>query len=482
MDSPGRAASEDPVSRAVRMLTSVNTRAHIECSNGKCKESALSICREGRLGGSNGVWVRKTDVEPLFVRANCEQISLQNEEILALIVSRGAVVVAAQHVIAAGLEHDMMGTGFETAIQSLTHHLCHQCARVLGPGISLRLRIDARALIDTEVALIDKAIQDVASSDPKVRLRCGVCCENKCCGQSLNSGTLLTPPCAAVNHTSKTYAGVMGVNPSVGVLDPRNTHKHGQLLYFSRNSGKKTEVGVLLWVVDQRLPVVHVDCVTELFAQDTSTYNFTPLNTFCDFHNFTFPRPCGICAQSIPSPEGSQVVEFINGPVHTGCSQKCEGCGLPVARLGPTPKQATVSEQKVALPAKCFRCANPSSSKQREKAACVLAQVSTGDKPGKASAAMVREAAMLALKRKATQTPSGKWGGSKREERWIGDCKEGLWPGESGIFRMADDTIALKENTGGVVSRKPVCGAPFREACGGVSVWEWGSRVSYEKH
>jgi hypothetical protein len=121
-----------------------------------------------------------------------------------------------------------------------------------------------------------------------------------------------------------------------------------------------------------------------------------------------------------------------------------------------------------------------SSSNKKHERVCTLAQAAVCDKPGKASAVMVREAAMLALKRKSVETPS-KGGFKRREERWIGDCKEGLWPGDSGIFRMADGTIALKENTDGVVSRKPVCGEWFREVDGGVSVYEWGVRVSHEK-
>jgi hypothetical protein len=492
MDDPtGRAASEDVVSRAVRMLISPKTAAHIACSNSECKSgmrvsadpecgSALRICMESLcVGGSTGRWTPNHHVDELFVRANCAQVSLQNEEILALLVGHGAVVLGAQQVITAGLEHDMFGTGFKAALKSLTHHECNTCAA--GPGKSLRLRLDARTLFNTEVKLVAGAIHDVVSDDPKVRLRCGVQCENRCCGESINSGALLTPPCAALKQKSKTQASAMGTVPSVRVLDPRNTYKHGQLLYFSRNTGKPSEVGVIIWVVDQRLPVVQVHDFLELFAKGVSNYNFTPLNTFCDKHNFTFPRSCGICAKTILSPEGSQVVEFINGPVHTRCSQKCEGCGLPVARLGPTPKQATVSEQKVALPAKCFRCANPPSSKEREKTVCTLARATVGDKPGKPSTVMVRDAAMLSLKRKAEGVGVVKGGFQKREERWIGDFKEGLWPGDCGIFRMADDTIAFKENKDGVISRKPVCGAPFREACGGVSVWEWGVRVSYEE-
>ncbi|KAJ1468017.1 hypothetical protein T484DRAFT_1920919 [Baffinella frigidus] len=297
MDVPtGCAASEDVVSRAVRMLVSPKTAAHIACSNSECKSgmrvsadpecgSALRICMESLcMGGSTGRWTPNHHVDELFVRANCVQTSLQNGEILALLVGRGAVVLGAQQVITAGLEHDMFGTGFKAALKSLTHHECNTCAA--GPGKSLRLRLDARTLFDTEVALVAAAIHDVVSCDPKVRLRCGVQCENHCCGESIKSGALLTPPCATLKQKSKTQA----------ILD-----------------------------------------FLELFAKGESNYNFTPLNTFCDKHNFSFPRPC------------------------------------------------------------------------------------------KPSTAMVREAATLSLKRKAEGVPVAKGGFQKREERWIGDFKEGVF-------------------------------------------------------
>ena len=111
---------------------------------------------------------------------------------------------------------------------------------------------------------------------------------------------------------------------------------------------------------------------------------------------------------------------------------------------------------------------------------CVdLAQPVSGDKPGKASAAMIRETALKAFKRKSTETGTGA-SKSGFQERWIGDLKQGLYPGGCGIFRMADDTLALKQNNDGVVTKKPVCGYPFREEDGSVSVYEWGNPVKHE--
>jgi hypothetical protein len=111
-----------------------------------------------------------------------------------------------------------------------------------------------------------------------------------------------------------------------------------------------------------------------------------------------------------------------------------------------------------------------------------LPQAASLDKPGKPSAATVKKAAALSGKRKVEAGgASGKSGPFNRAERFVGDLKEGLYPGGCGIFRMPDDTLAFKENIDGVVSKKPVCGAPFREKCGGVSIYEWGTRVSFEK-
>ena len=101
-----------------------------------------------------------------------------------------------------------------------------------------------------------------------------------------------------------------------------------------------------------------------------------------------------------------------------------------------------------------------------------LAQPSAVDKPGKASVAQIRETANNVMKRKAEA------GGFKDR----GDIKEGLYPGDSGIFRMADDTLAFKHNLDGKIIKKPVCGHWFTEQDGSYTVYEWGKIVDRDEN
>jgi hypothetical protein len=147
--------------------------------------------------------------------------------------------------------------------------------------------------------------------------------------------------------------------------------------------------------------------------------------------------------------------------------------------MGPTPYEATPAEACIALPALCMECAGIEGHVVKPvESHAKLPQASCMDKPGKASALMMRETALNKLKVK-TGASEGHHS-SRFKERWIGDLKEGLYPGDSGIFRMNDDTLALKSNVDGVISKKPVCGHPFREKDGSVSLYEYGILVQSE--
>jgi hypothetical protein len=469
------AADEDPVTRAVRLLISDRTKASVACS--QCGNGALPLCKEGRLGNWAS-WERNSNVSAMFIRADCAQISLHAEEIVALVVSHGAVVLSAQQVITAGLEHDMHSGGFERPLISLSTHLCLNCA---SPGRSARLLMTAKSFVETEEQYMDTKLRELALDDARVRIHCA-------CGESINSGTLLPPPrkkaqdpldtlTARKVPTPKAYA--LGLLPDKTCLDARNVDKHGQLLYFSRNTGKKTEVGILVWVVDQRLPVTITQDVTELFEPRQAQYDLTALNCKCHTHNTTFPTACGLCANPINKPQDATTTEFISGPVHCNCAQKCIGCGTPVARLGPRPEEAMDAEMRISLPALCYRCASGDTATKvvTEPTRAVLEEPKPKEKPGKASEEMLRETALAKLKRKAG--PAG--GGGKYKERWIGDQTEGLWPGDQGIYRLKDGTLALKTNKDGVISKSPVCGEMFTEPDGSHSIYEWNVRVMHRK-
>lgn len=165
--------------------------------------------------------------------------------------------------------------------------------------------------------------------------------------------------------------------------------------------------------------------------------------------------------------------------VHKACSQACKGCGIAVVRLGPEPLEATLLEKRIALPALCVSCALGHShikSNTQPKKSYTLAQPSAVDKPGKASVAQ-REA----LKRKSEETNAGN-GGKGFKDRFIGDLTGGLYPGDSGIFRMPDDTLAFKRNDNGQIIIKPVCGHWFTEADGTHSIYEWGKVVQRDEN
>jgi hypothetical protein len=139
-------------------------------------------------------------------------------------------------------------------------------------------------------------------------------------------------------------------------------------------------------------------------------------------------------------------------------------------------------EACIALPALCLKCSGVGGYQAVKPVDAKLLQPSCTDKPGKATALMLHNAALQKLKVKQDEVddkPGNKT--FKFKERWIGDCTEGLYPGDSGIFRMNDDTLALKSNVDGVITKKPVCGHWFTEKDGSRSLYEYGTLVQSEQ-
>jgi len=311
------ASKEDLVSRAVRLLTSRNSAARVACS--VCGEAALRTTTESaHLGGSKGTWSRNTNVGALFVRTSGSH-GANNQ--WSLLVKRGAVVLSAQQVIHTGIVHDINGTGFNTTLKSMTHHECYKCSKV--PGQSLRLRVDAQVSIAAEVAYIDATLRMLIRENTTMRIGCFVC------SADLHKGVLLAPssidndPTATSNCTGSSQPrlgnkSVLKAYAMGGVetpVDDRNTETHGRLLYFSRNTGKNTEVGVLVWVVDQSLAVIEVDDMAEVFVNEATSYKFTSCNRQCESHQREYPQPCAVCAKSIRDEKDATTVEQIYGPV-----------------------------------------------------------------------------------------------------------------------------------------------------------------------
>jgi hypothetical protein len=300
-----RASMEDVVSRAVRMLISPKSNVKITCSS--CGEVALQTTTEAlHLGGSIGKWSRNPSAGALLL-----QTTESTDYKRMLLVKKGAVVLYAQQVVCAGLEHDLNGNGgFKTHLKSETHHLCNKCTTT--PGTSMRLRIDAQISTDTEVAYIDTTIRILVGDNAKVRVCCPVCSDG------LHKGTLLPPPRTSVKSSEKLKACAMGMIAEHG--ETHDTQRHGQLLYFSRNTGTTREVGILVWVVDQRVAVIEVDDISEVFTENAVCYSLTATNKQCDIHR-QFPMSCNVCAKNIRSMDAATTVDQIDGYVIAQSSQ-----------------------------------------------------------------------------------------------------------------------------------------------------------------
>jgi hypothetical protein len=146
-----------------------------------------------------------------------------------------------------------------------------------------------------------------------------ICCSE--CPAVLHKGMLLAPPRIDTEGqaapTRKSVFKACALGTVATPVDDRDTLRHGQLLYFSRNTGKHTEVGVLVWVVDQSLVVVEIDDMTEVCAEEKASYEFTSCNSQCESHQLKYPRPCSVCAKSISDEKSATTVEKITGPVLT---------------------------------------------------------------------------------------------------------------------------------------------------------------------
>jgi hypothetical protein len=470
------AMSEDPVSRAVRLLKSAGSAASVKCSD--CDEVALSMNTKPSLGGSFGAWTdNPIDVSALFLRSDGVNFTDVKE---TLLVTSGAIVLSAQQVIFAGLQHDMMKNGFKSYLEPITHHVCNACTKKIGGTVkSLRLLPDARVSLEKDVECIESVFEEGFLAQAKLRLRCA----SQDCKTTTHTGTIRAITRQGDTGVQKKHMPKTCAMGALAPTDAWDMTRHGQLIYFSRHKGKNHLGGVLVWIVDQRLAVVQTDILSDLFPKNVLCYELTSLNALCRTHTHTYPRPCAICARSIQSEHQAVLVDLLSAPVHDKtCAQKCTGadCKNIVARLGPTPEQGTLLEQCIALPAKCANCVKgiQKHAQTATEKTISLPQIAPGDKPGKPSAAMVRETAMNALKHTSEGASSST--GFKRKERWIGDLKEGLYPGDGGNFHMHDGTWVYKENVDGVISKRAICGQWFREADGGLSVYEWGKRVQHE--
>lgn len=287
---------EDVVTRAARLLLSPKSDVKITCSS--CENVALRLTTNAlHLGSSTGVWSHNKLGSAMFM--NIQDQMVDNTKIL--LVKKGAIVLTAQQIVCGGIEHELKGNGFRTHLKPVTQHHCLQCSR--STGSSLRLRIDAKLTIDTEVALIDNTIPVLVSDNVKIK----ICCSAPACSVFTHKGMIL-PSRTSTVVSPETVTCAMG---SIDVCASSHMSRHGQLLYFSRNTGTLKEVGILIWVVDQRVAVVEVEDVAEIFKRDASSYDLVSINKKCHIHQ-EFPLPCATCTMPIFRMDTAVKVDLID--------------------------------------------------------------------------------------------------------------------------------------------------------------------------
>jgi hypothetical protein len=303
--SMSRASTEDIVSRAVRMLTSPRSNAKIVCS--ACGEVALRTTTAAlHLGGSVGKWSRNPSAGAFLLQTTTNS----DDDMHLLLAKKGVVVLHAQQVVCAGIEHDIKGNGFKTHLKSETRHLCNKCTTI--PGTSIRLRIDAQLCTDTEIEYIDTTVRILVGDNVKLQMCCSTCFDG------IHKGTLVMPP-RRVSGQSR-HGGEAATASSMGSIatpgEARDTNRHGQLLYFSRNTSTAREVGILVWVVDQRVAVVEVNDMSDIFSGKASCYDLVSTNKSCCVHQSSCPMPCALCAKNIMHMGSATTAEMIDGYVN----------------------------------------------------------------------------------------------------------------------------------------------------------------------
>ena len=250
--------SSDSMSRAIETLLSHGSKAWLACS--KCGGKALSIAVEATgLGGAKGTWESYKSADDFLLRIQTAELKQRT----ALLVRSTHVVLSAQHLHLAGIAHGLHKTGFSRPIATLSTHQCRECATI---GNSLRLRPDATVGLDTEASLVGTIICSHMLDNKSARLQCS---SGSCAG--LVAKGIVLPIKAATEKTALPLA---------------------KMLYFSRKSKNSLQLGIVVWVVMESLPVVVLDDLATLFKTGDL---LRTLNFHCSKHAQVFPRKCVVC-------------------------------------------------------------------------------------------------------------------------------------------------------------------------------------------
>jgi hypothetical protein len=455
--------STDTMSRAVATLHSDGSRAWLACS--QCGKPALSIAKEA-MGLGQGVWTscKSSSSEQFLMRVQTQGMKM----VPALLVRSTHVVISAQHLYHAGIEHALLGKGFPRPIATLSVHYCREHAAA---GESVRLTPDARAGLDVEAPLVNTKIEGRALDAKYTRLLC-------CSGSPGKAPCGGKAPCDGKAPCGGTVAKgeLLPWRAGSGALPI------AQMLYFSRKSAG-IERGIVVWVVDHTLPVVVLSDYAKLF---TTGEGLRTLNGLCREHVAVFPRKCVVCNGDIMSEKDA--VCILGDNQHTAhasrCSQPCKRCAVSIPKVAPTLDEAMDCERAVAVDACCSYCANSTDEvgsnffKQQD----VVQRSEVGSNFFKQQDVVQRSGQKRTGNRLQPQAhvAVGDIFARRAKTQNTGGVTEidGLEPGAERVVFRSDNTVARKRNVNGRIEYLPLDGEPFREKDGRIELYECGRRCA----
>jgi hypothetical protein len=457
--------NNDTLAHAVDTLRSQGSTACLSCT--VCGGKALSIAVEATgLGGARGGWESYRSVDDFLLRMQTVEMKTR----IALLVQSKHVVLSAQHLHHAGIAHALHGTGFSHPIPTMSLHKCRECAIV---GQSLRLRSDAKIGLETEAALMDTIVRSRMLDDKLARLQCS----SECCTDLIGKGTLL-PFKTGVEETASPLAKILPAKTDAEEPAP----PLAKMLYFSRKGQGGLQLGIVVWVVMESLPVVVLDDFAALFKTGEK---LRTLNVQCNQHAGVFPRKCVVCNGTISTRLDAAFLGVdsktsnMPGNWHAAhvlrCVHPCKLCGVWIPKVAPTFEEAMESERAVAMHARCH-----------EFEACDARTRATQKKPIALLTSYPQERPDVKRKNQAGSLnkgyvpdwKSGRTGPFTTEHPSTGIEIDGIEPGDEKVVRRFDNTFARKRNVNGKIEYLPLDGQAFRGKDDRIEFYEYGLLVA----
>jgi hypothetical protein len=419
------------------------------------------------LGGAKGEWESYRSADDFLLRTQTVDMKTRT----ALLVRSTHVVLSAQHLHHAGITHALYKTGFSRPIPTMSVHKCRECAIM---GQSLRLRPDAKMGLETEACLVKTVISSRVVDDKSARLLCS----SESCTGLVGKGKVL--PCKA---------GASQDSPSLA-----------KMLYFSRKGQGSLQLGIVVWVVMESLPVVVLDDLAALFKTGEE---LRTLNVQCNQHAAVFPRKCEVCNGGIATRLDAAFLGVdsknsnMPGNWHAAhvlrCVHPCKLCGVWIPKVAPTFEEAMESERAVAMHARCHELeACDARSKETVQDKKTIHQVTSF--PQELRLEQSYAGSKWARGEATRFKVEGGYAGSKfgqlvgrdgpthikMEESRAGMEIDGIEPGGEKVVRRSDNSFARKLNSNGKIEYLPLDGQAFRGKDGSIEFYEYGRRVAHQ--